>query len=116
MSLLGIERKRRRPAARNMESRQETLFVGGEPRGADGGVYVRVAVERGIDSDAGSDGLTYRIEGSAAGTGPAIGERVEVPLGRGGKPAAGVIVAVGGPELLDGFPASKVKPVLRRSG
>jgi primosomal protein N' (replication factor Y) len=69
--------------------------------------FVRVAVERGVDTEG---GLTYR------GAGLAVGDRVEVPLGRGDKPAAGIVVAVGGPELAAGFKPERVKPVLRATG
>src|SRR5437762_1737201 len=72
-----------------------------------GGRYVRVAVERGIDAvsrgggarggRAGqADGLTYWCAADDVG----VGERVEVPLGRGNKRAAGVVIAAGGEELL----------------
>lgn len=74
--------------------------------------YVRVVVERGIDERGGLDGLTY----ASLDPDIAVGERVEVPLGRGDKPAGGIVVAVGGRELLDGFPPDKVKRLLSRSG
>tara|TARA_R110000782_G_scaffold57258_1_gene119498 strand:+ start:2190 stop:4526 length:2337 start_codon:yes stop_codon:yes gene_type:complete len=84
-------------------------------RGADkvaaGTVFVRVAVERGVDRD---DGLTYRFEGGASGV--AVGDRVEVPVGRGDKAVGGVVIEVGGAELLGGFDPSRVKPVLRTTG
>ncbi|MEQ8770992.1 MAG: primosomal protein N' [Phycisphaerales bacterium] len=64
--------------------------------------FVRVAVERSLDL---SEGLTY------AGDDLAIGQRVTVPLGRGDAAAQGFVVAVGGPELLDGFDPRKVKHV-----
>lgn len=76
------------------------------PESAAAAVYLRVAVERGIDGA--GDGLTYRAQDQVA-----IGQRVVVPLGRGDKGASGIVVATGGPELLDGLPASKVKPILR---
>ncbi len=79
-----------------------------EKRAERAGVFVRVAVERGIDAEGAGDGLTYR-----AGAEPLeVGQRVEVPLGRGNKRASGIVVSVGGAELLDGFPPSKVKAVL----
>ncbi len=80
------------------------------------GTYARVAVERGIDTDLGSEGLTYRAAFPVASAPLAVGERVEVPLGRSGKLAPGIVVAVGGAELLDGLSPSKVKPIARRSG
>lgn len=70
--------------------------------------YIRVAVERGIDSQGAGDGLTYRSPAPLE-----VGQRVEVPLGRGNQKSAGIVVARGGPELLDGLPAAKVKPILR---
>lgn len=75
--------------------------------------FARVAVERALDRPRGSeDGLTY-----AFGDEPvAVGERVEVPLGRGNKPAPGVVVRVGGRELLEGMPAEKTKRITRRTG
>ncbi len=73
--------------------------------------FVRVAVERAVDR--GSDeGLTYALEQDEI----EVGERVEVPLGRGDKRAAGIVVRVGGRELLNGLPVEKVKRVLRRTG
>jgi primosomal protein N' (replication factor Y) len=89
-----------------MSTHRESLFQLDEPPPA--AFYARVAVERGIDNE--SEGLTY----SSPAPTPAIGERVEVPLGR--KQAAGIVVAVGGPELLAGLSPSKVKPITRRSG
>ncbi|HZW06102.1 MAG TPA: primosomal protein N', partial [Phycisphaerales bacterium] len=80
--------------------------------------YARVVVERGIErGGAGRDGegyvppehaLTYGVPGE----GPLEpGQRVIVPLGRGNKPAAGIVTVVGGSELLDGLSPSKVKGV-----
>ena len=60
--------------------------------------YARVAVARGIDHA--PDGLTYRVPD---GLDPVtLGDCVTVPLGRGNSPVGGVIVALGGSELLDG--------------
>lgn len=53
-------------------------------------------------------GLTYRASGEVH-----VGQRVEVPLGRGNRAAAGIVVVVGGEELLEGIPARKVKTVLK---
>ncbi len=71
-------------------------------------VFVRVAVERGLDAQ----GLTYR-----QGDEPLeVGDRVEVPLGRGNTRTGGLVLETGGPELLGDYPPSKVKPVARRVG
>lgn len=78
-----------------------------------GGRYVRVAVERGIDraaTDSFPQGLTYRAAENVQ-----VGQRVEVPLGRGNRAASGIVVVVGGEELLDGIPPSRVKSILRSS-
>jgi len=72
------------------------------------GVFVRVAVERGLDR---AEGLTYR-----APAGTRVGDRVEVPLGRGNSKSGGFVIAVGGAELLGGFDAKKVKRVLSVTG
>ena len=93
-----------------------TLFERGVEAGTPptGRVYARVVVERGIESGTGEDGLTYRCDD--AGAIPAPGDRVEVPLGKSGKQAQGVVVCVGGPELLDGLAPSRVKAIGRRTG
>lgn len=83
--------------------------------------FVRVAVERGIDSAAGSGrgrrgaaahapdaALTYATEGPIP-----VGRRVEVPLGRGSTPTGGIVVESGGRELLEGLDPAKVKRILR---
>ncbi|MBY0307278.1 MAG: primosomal protein N', partial [Phycisphaerales bacterium] len=80
--------------------------------------YVRVVVERGIErvgleSDSyvpPEHALTYGMPGE---TPVEPGQRVVVPLGRGNKPAAGIVTVVGGPELLDGLEPRKVKPVAK---
>ena len=87
--------------------------------------YVIVAVERGIDHPRRSptthtsantpgntaEGLTY------ATTEPCnIGDRVEVPLGRGNTTVAGIVVRTGGPELAQGFPLDRIKPITKRTG
>lgn len=117
----------------------------GNSRGATRAVhargYVRVAVERAIQSARGpARGATGTAEGGGEGS-PAkappgtlargeagltyawveavparVGERVMVPLGRGGKLAPGIVVNVGGAELLDGFDPGKVKAVDSREG
>ncbi|MDX2118806.1 MAG: primosomal protein N' [Planctomycetota bacterium] len=66
--------------------------------------FVKVAVERAIDQH---EGLTYRLdEGDAS-----VGDRVRVPLGRGGAIVGGVVLDVGGPELLGDYPPEKVRAV-----
>ncbi|MCE2924549.1 MAG: primosomal protein N' [Phycisphaeraceae bacterium] len=72
--------------------------------------FARVVVERGIDraGDSADAGLTY---GAPDDVHP--GQRVVVPLGRGDKLAAGIVVAIGGAELLAGLSASRVKPIAR---
>ena len=91
-----------------------SLFVADEENAAalrPGSAYARVAVERGIEGE-GAEGLTYRCDGFV----PRVGERVEVPLGKGGKRSSGIVVSVGGAEMLGGMAASKVKSVAARSG
>src|SRR4051812_19873372 len=95
-----------------MTGTEATLFQSGAEQRAVSGVLVRVAVERGIDAERGEEGLTYRC----AGASPSVGERVEVPLGRKQKLTPGIVVAVGGPELLEGLAESRVKAVARRTG
>lgn len=81
-------------------------FRGAEKVGT-GAAFVRVAVERGVDRE---DGLTY------SGDGLEVGDRVEVAVGRGGKPVGGVVMEIGGAELLDGLDPGRVKPVIRATG
>jgi primosomal protein N' (replication factor Y) (superfamily II helicase) len=45
-----------------------------------------------------------------------LGDRVEVPLGRGDRMVAGVVVRLGGAELLEGLAPEKVKRIARRTG
>lgn len=71
--------------------------------------YVRVAVERGIDS--GDAGLTYR-----AGREVVVGDRVEAPLGRGDTKTGGFVIEVGGPDLLGKIDPRKIKRILGVSG
>ncbi len=78
------------------------------PPTAQGGPFVRVALERGLDHPA---GLTYALPHSMRDA--RIGERVEAPLGRGDKPAHGYIVEV---IAAPGLDAAKIKPILRRTG
>lgn len=70
------------------------------------GKYARVAVERAIERlDDGSGALTY----ACGAYSPALGERVEVPLGRQRVP--GVVVQLGGPELAAGVPEEKIRAI-----
>lgn len=73
------------------------------------GRYVRVAVERGIDAEGAGEGLTY----GAGALELAIGQRVAVPLGKGNRPAAGIVVAVGGVELIGEVAPARVKAVAK---
>ncbi|MBL8991208.1 MAG: hypothetical protein JNJ48_06475, partial [Phycisphaerae bacterium] len=64
--------------------------------------FARVVVERGIERAGRAGGvpdsaLSYAL---AEGEEPQVGERVEVPLGRGNARAAGIVVRIGGRELL----------------
>lgn len=91
------------------------LFGAAQPTGGGGGKtdwsaakFVKVAVERGIGKgQVVDDALTYRDSAGDLG----VGERVEVPLGRANTIAFGLVVSVGGVELLEGFPPQKVKAV-----
>ncbi|MEM9418161.1 MAG: primosomal protein N' [Planctomycetota bacterium] len=66
-----------------------------------------MALERSIDS--GEGGYTYAVPESLADL--AVGDRVTVPLGRGNKPAAGVVVEL----LTEADPAIKrIKPIASR--
>jgi primosomal protein N' (replication factor Y) len=69
--------------------------------------FVRIAVERRVElRSPTNDGLTYASPDPLN-----IGQRVEIPLGRGNTPATGVVVAAGGAELLDGYNPKKVKRI-----
>ncbi|MBS0198031.1 MAG: primosomal protein N' [Planctomycetes bacterium] len=74
--------------------------------------YVRVAVERGIDILDGPDGFTY----GCGDPPPRIGEHVMVPLGKGDRPAPGVVLEVGGAALAAGVPPNRIKPITSTSG
>ncbi|MFA6046870.1 MAG: primosomal protein N' [Phycisphaerales bacterium] len=74
------------------------------------GVFARVAVARGIDRLDGDGSLTYSCTEPA----PHVGELVNVPLGKG--KASGIVIEVGGAELLGDVEAWKVKPMGPRSG
>lgn len=45
-----------------------------------------------------------------------VGHRVVVPLGRGNKPASGIVVAVGGGELVEGIDLAKIKAIKALTG
>ncbi|MGQ0628747.1 MAG: primosomal protein N', partial [Phycisphaerales bacterium] len=120
----------------------ESLFpnlVREKPRGPSGPRrYLWVALERGIER-AGS--LARQTHPSAGKPGsvaipatPALpvepgtltyftadpnvqpGDRVRVPLGRGDASTAGIVVRIGGDELLAGLSAARVKPISERLG
>lgn len=95
---------------------QQAALFGEGPEGAVPGLYVRVAVERGIDRlpTSGDGSLTYVV---APGTArPVPGQRVEVPLGRGegaGRVTQGIIVEVGDESLAGGVAPSRVRTIAR---
>lgn len=70
---------------------------------------VRVLVERGIDD---ARGYVYSTRDGDVRP----GERVLVPLGGADRTTPGIVVAVGGRELLEGFDISRVKSISRRTG
>ncbi len=92
-----------------------SLFEQPAPEPAIGGrVFVRVAIERGLERGAALrdwDALTYLTDPPIG-----VGEHVTVPLGRGDTPTGGVVVEVGGPELAGGVALRAIKSVLSRSG
>lgn len=65
--------------------------------------YARVAIERGMDR---MEGLSYRVADPVS-----VGQRVQVPVGRGNTPTGGYVIELGGQELLDGFDPRKVKAI-----
>jgi primosomal protein N' (replication factor Y) len=96
----------------NLFGMEEPVQAAPPPGGA--WTYLRIAIERGLDQTrvgAPGEGLTYR-----SATPIDIGRRVEIPLGRGDKPSAGIVIRAGGEELLEGFPAKRVKSILRDTG
>jgi primosomal protein N' (replication factor Y) (superfamily II helicase) len=104
----------------------ESISGGVSDRANDGSVFVRVVVERGIDQGHAAKGLTYRVGSAAAGSDDPrragetaepirVGDRVRVPLGKGDTSSGGIVTAVGGAELLDGFDARRVKAVLEHT-
>ena len=74
--------------------------------GWDGAVFARVAVERGVEHLDGPPGFTYLCDAQAP---PVVGQRVMVPLGRGGTLAAGIVIELGGRELAEGLAIEKIK-------
>ncbi|UYV11872.1 MAG: primosomal protein N' [Phycisphaera sp.] len=86
------------------------LFKDDRPTPA--GPFLAVALERSIDGKT----LTYAPPAESEEAANAlVGRACMAPLGRGGKggtPTRGVIVGVGGAELLDGFDPSKVRRLL----
>lgn len=89
------------------------LFESDEPDDTDGPTdaplpadhphFARVAVERRIDAH---EGLTYAHKGDLA-----PGDRVRVPLA--GGTSEGVVIATGGPDLLDGLDPKRVRRATR---
>lgn len=78
-----------------------------KPREIAPGGLARVAVERGIDRLDGEPTLLYRSDDIRL----APGMTVEVPLGRGDKLTRGVVIQVGGAELLAGLDIRKVRAI-----
>ncbi len=75
--------------------------------------FARVAVERSVESPSIGVGLTYRVPDDIDAS---VGQRVEVPLGRGDRTTGGVVVEIGGPELIGELRPGSVKPIQRASG
>jgi primosomal protein N' (replication factor Y) len=80
----------------------------------DASAYVSVAVERGIERVGEGSELLYAVPPNLADPVPVIGERVDVPLGR--QTAGGIVVAVGGVEMLGDLDPLKVRPIAARTG
>lgn len=76
--------------------------------------HVRVVVERGLDAPGSGQGLTYAAPVELGEV--RVGHRVVVPLGKRNKPASGIVVAVGGAELLDGVRTSRIKAIMSITG
>lgn len=75
-------------------------------------LYVRIAVERGLERGSGDATLTYLAHDPSL----EVGQSVEAPLGRGDTPARGIVIERGSAALLDGLDPSRVKPLLRTLG
>ncbi|MDX2131392.1 MAG: primosomal protein N' [Planctomycetota bacterium] len=88
---------------------EELFATGDDPRHAAPAGYARVALEHAFDTDDAT--LTYAFDADA----PSVGERVEVPLGRGVRRVAGIVVDVGGPELLGTLSPTRVRLIARRT-
>ena len=89
---------------------EPSLFtIEGTPGPTPGRVFVRVALERGMDHP---DGLTYAARPTEPP--PRIGQRVEAPLGRGDTPTSGYIIEI----LRDapGIDPKRIKPITRALG
>ncbi|HEX8875415.1 MAG TPA: primosomal protein N' [Phycisphaerales bacterium] len=80
----------------------------------DAAAYVSVAVERGIERIGEGSELLYAVPRNLADPIPVVGERVEVPLGR--QTAGGIVVAVGGVEMLGDLDPLKVRAIAARTG
>ncbi|MEM9662376.1 MAG: primosomal protein N' [Planctomycetota bacterium] len=78
----------------------------------DDAVYVRVALERGLDRGNADATLTYRADDESV----SVGQAVEAPLGRGNTPTRGIIIDRGSRDLLEGYDPAKVKPLSRAMG
>ncbi|MEO1716807.1 MAG: primosomal protein N', partial [Planctomycetota bacterium] len=91
---------------------EEQLFGTDAATHPDDAVYVRVALERGLDRGAADATLTYRAHDDTI----AVGQAVEAPLGRGNTPTRGIVIDRGSNDLLDGYDAAKVKPLARTLG
>lgn len=79
---------------------------------AGGGTRVQEHLSRDTRGGVGLDAaLLYRLPAALADQ-ARLGQLATVPLGRAGKPVTGVIVELGGPELLGDLPAHKVKDLL----
>lgn len=78
------------------------------------GRYARIAVERGIDTRSPEDWLVYAVDAPDRDPGapdPRVGQIVRVPLGRGNRLVRGIILELGGPELLGSVPPGRAKSV-----
>ncbi|MEL7472154.1 MAG: primosomal protein N' [Planctomycetota bacterium] len=81
-----------------------------------GALFARVAVERGFErAEDPAAGLTYAVPTQLAPE-LRVGDRVRVPLGRGARSVAGLVLELGYEELLDGLSPSKVRWIDTREG
>ncbi len=106
-TLFGEEPRKKGRGARGLKAPSAAGESGGSGGPAPAGVYVRVVVERGIESGEGAHGYTYRCDAAVR-----VGDRVRVPLGRGNTATGGYVVEVGGPELAEGMSGARIKAVL----